>query len=54
MYVKSGSGSPLYLTMQKRYETEVNNLSQTTLLFLQCISTLQAPLSFSYQIDLQV
>jgi len=25
---KAGSGSPLYLMMQKRYETEVTNLNQ--------------------------
>jgi len=28
MECKAGSGSPLYLMMQKRYETEVTKLSQ--------------------------
>jgi len=32
---KAGSGSPLYLTMQKRYETKVTNLSQNNPSFLQ-------------------
>ena len=34
---KAGSGSPLYLTMQKRYETEVTNLSQNNTSFFAVI-----------------
>jgi len=36
---KAGSGSPLYLMMQKRYETEVIKLSQNNPSFLQCYSS---------------
>jgi len=42
---KAGSGSPLYLMMQKRYETEVTKLSQNSPSFFAVI---YKPTSYPY------
>ena len=51
-HYKAGSGSPLYLMMQKRYETEVTKLSQNNHSFLAVLAVgLVLPLLYSAIIE---